>query len=92
MNYIPMSVLEYRFNDDGITQKIIVAFQSYQGNEQFNARISLSQEFVQSINDKLELERMNKSQIERFARIKLRDWVLTTKPETEAEETEKEVE
>lgn len=89
MNYIPMSVLEYRFNEDGITQQIIVAFQSYQGNEQFSSRISLSQEFVTSINDKLELDRMNKAQIEHFARIKLRNWVLTARPE---EETEKEVE
>ena len=89
MQYIPMSILEYRFNDEGFTQQIIIAFQHYQGNEQFNARVSLTQEYVQSINDKLTLDRMNKAQIEQFARAKLRDWVMTSRPEpTEEPEVE----
>ena len=87
MNYIPMNVLEYRFNDEGITQQILIALQHYQGNEQFNARVSLTQEFVQGINDNLTLDRMNKAQIESFARVKLRDWILTERPEP-AEEPE----
>ena len=81
LNFIPMIVLEHRFNDEGITQQIIIAFQHYQGNEQFNARVSLDQEYVQSINDQLTLDRMNKAQIEQFARRKLRDWILTERPE-----------
>ena len=81
MNYIPMQVLEYRFSDDGVTEQIVVAFQHYQGNEQFNARVSLTQEYVEGINDKLTLDRMNKAQIESFARRKLRDWILTERPE-----------
>ena len=86
MNFIPMQILEYRFNDEGITQQIIIAFQHYQGNEQFNARVSLPQEFVQGINDNLTLDRMNKAQIESFARVKLRDWILTERPEEVPEE------
>ena len=86
MNFVPMQILEYRFNDEGITEQIIIALQHYQGNEQFNARVSLDQEYVQSINDKLTLDRMNKSQIEQFARAKLRDWILTPRPEPEVEE------
>ena len=81
MNFIPMNILEYRFDDNGITEQIIIAFQYYQGDEQFNARVSLDQEYVQSINDKLTLDRMNKAQIESFARVKLRDWILTDRPE-----------
>ena len=89
MNYIPMQVLEYRFSEAGVTEQIIIAFQHYQGNEQFNARVSLDQEYVFSINDKLTLDRMNKSQIEQFARVKLRDWVMTSRPEpTEEPEVE----
>ena len=81
MNYIPMQVLEYRFSDAGITEQIVVAFQHYQGNEQLNARVNLTQEYVEGINDKLTLDRMNKAQIEKFARFKLRDWILTERPE-----------
>jgi len=83
-----MHVLEYRFNDDGITEQIIVAFQTYQGNEQVNARVSLNDEYVKSINENVELDRMNKAQIEQFARVKLRDWILTDRPEEDEEATE----
>ena len=81
MNYIPMQVLEYRFSDAGITEQIIIAFQHYQGNENINARVSLDQEYVKSINESVDLDRMNKSQIEQFARAKLRDWISTPRPE-----------
>ena len=84
MNFIPMSILEYNFDDAGVTEQIVVAFQHYQGNEQFNARVSLTQEYVEGINDKVTLDRMNKAQIESFARVKLRDWILTDRPEEEA--------
>ena len=89
MSYIPMQILEYRFNDEGITEQIIIAFQHYQGNEQFNARVSLTQEYVKSINENVDLDRMNKSQIEQYARLKLRDWILESRPEpTEEPEVE----
>jgi len=81
-----MNVLEYNFSDDGVTERIVVAFQNYQGSEQFNARVSLDQEYVKSINENVELDRMNKSQIEQFARAKLRDWILIERPEESAEE------
>ena len=82
-----MSILEYNFDDAGVTERIVVAFQNYQGSEQFNSRVSLDQEYVQSINDKLTLDRMNKAQIENFARRKLRDWILTERPEEPTEES-----
>ena len=81
MNYIPMQVLEYRFSEAGVTQQIIIALQHYQGNEQINARISLDQEYVFSINENLVLDSMNKEQVESFARRKLRDWILEPRPE-----------
>ena len=89
LNYIPMVVLEHRFNDEGNTSQIIVAFQHYQGNEQFNARISLTEEYVKGIDSNLELDRLNKSQIEQYARLRLRDWILESRPEpTEEPEME----
>ena len=81
MNYIPMQVLEYRFSEAGVTQQIIIAFQHYQGNEQFNARVSLNQEYVSSVNENWLLDSMNKEQIENLARRKLRDWILEPRPE-----------
>ena len=81
MQYIPMSILEYRFSDEGITEQIIIAFQHYQGNEQVNARVNLTDEYVKDINAKLELDRLNKAQIEQYARLKLRDWIMTSRPE-----------
>ena len=90
MSNIPMVILEYKFNDQGVTEQIIIAFQHYQGNEQFNARVSLDQEYVQSINENLKLDSMNKEQIENFARRKSRDWITTPRPEpTEEPEVEK---
>ena len=71
MSYIPMIILEYKFNDQGVTEQIIIAFQHYQGNEQFNARVSLTDDYVKGINANLELDRLNKAQIEQYARLKL---------------------
>ena len=86
MNFIPMNILEYNFDDAGVTERIVVAFQNYRGDEQFTARVSLTQEYVEGINDKVTLDRMNKAQIEQFARFKLRDWILTDRPEEPVEE------
>ena len=89
MNYIPMQVLEYRFSEAGVTEQIIIALQHYQGNEQLNARVSLDQEYVTGQNPNLELDSMNKEQIENYARRKLRDWISTPRPEpTEEPEVE----
>ena len=89
MNYIPMQVLEYRFSDAGITEQIIIAFQHYQGNEQFNARVSLTEEFVKEQNPNLTLDSLTKEQVETFARRKLREWIMTPRPEpTEEPEVE----
>lgn len=92
MNFIPMNILEYRFSDEGTTQTIIVELISaYRANENFNARVVLDQEYVSSIRDGLELDSMNKEQIENFARRKAKDWVLMERPE-EPEDTEEPVE
>ena len=85
MNFIPMQILEYRFNDQGITEQIMVALQHYQGNEQINARVSLNQEYVTTQNPKLELDAMNKDQIETYARRKIREWIMVERPEVEPE-------
>ena len=85
MGFIPMQILEYRFNDEGLTQQIIIAFQHYQGNEQINARVTLDQEYVTSVNPKLALDSMTKEQIETFARRKIRDWVTMARPEVPEE-------
>lgn len=87
MEFIPMNILEYRFDDEGHTQQIVVAFQTYQGNEQLNARVSLNEEYVQSINENVTLRTMNQQQIENFARRKLRDWINIERS-TEEEATE----
>ena len=75
-----MNILEYRFDEQGITQLIVVAFQHYQGDEQVSARVVLDQEYVTSVNPKLSLDAMSKEQIESFARRKVRDWVIMTRP------------
>ena len=80
MSFIPMQILEYRFNDEGLTQQIIIAFQHYQGNEQINVRIALDQEYVDSQNPTLKLDSLNKDTIENFARRKIRDWILAARP------------
>lgn len=85
MQYIPMNILEYQFDEEGITQRIVIAFQHWQGDEHFNARVSLTDAYVKGINPKLALDTLNKEQIENFARRKMRDWVMVSRPEPEAE-------
>ena len=85
MNYIPMNILEYRFDEQGITQMIVVALQHFQGDEQLSARVTLDQEYVTSVNPKLALDAMSKEQIENFARRKIRDWIFTARPEVPEE-------
>ena len=89
MNYIPMQVLEYRFSEAGVTEQIIIAFQHYQGNEQFNARVSLTDEYIKKQNPNLSLDSLSKEQIEAHGRRKLRDWIIVSRPEpTEEPEVE----
>ena len=85
MNYIPMQVLEYRFSEAGVTDQIIIAFQHYQGNEQFNARVNLTDEYIKKQNPNLSLDSLTKEQIEAHGRRKLRDWITTPRPEEEVE-------
>lgn len=76
-----MTILEYRFNETGETTEVRVAFNSFQGETSLSAQITLTEEYVKGINDKLDLDRMNKSQIETYARRYVRDWIMTNKPE-----------
>ena len=92
MKFIPMQILEYRFNEEGITEQIVVAFQHYQGNEQINVRVSLDQEYVTSVNPKWVLDSLNKDTIESLARRKVREWILIDRPEVPEVDTEEPVE
>ena len=92
MSFVPMQILEYRFNEEGLTQQIIIAFQHYQGNEQINVRVSLDQEYITSQNPKLVLDSMNKDSIETFARRKVREWIMVERPEEPEVDTEEPVE
>ena len=80
-----MNILEYRFDEQGVTQMIVVALLNYQGDEQLSARVTLDQEYVTSQNPKLALDAMSKEQIETFARRKIRDWVTMARPEVPEE-------
>ena len=90
MKFIPMQILEYRFNEQGITEQIVVAFQHYQGNEQINIRVSLDQEYVTSVNPKWVLDSLNKDTIESLARRKVREWILIERPVEPEEPVEEE--
>ena len=92
MKFIPMQILEYRFNEEGITEQIAVAFQLYQGSEQVNVRVDLDQEYVTSVNPNWALDSMNKDAIENLARRKVRDWILVERPEEPEVEPEEPVE
>lgn len=75
-----MNILEYRFDEQGVTQMIVVALLHYQGDEQLSARVILDQEYITSQNPKMVLDSMTKEQIETFARRKIRDWVSVARP------------
>lgn len=92
MQFIPMNVLEYRFNEEGITTEIVVAFERFQGNQRFSSRVNLTQDYVSGIREDLDLNRLNMQQIEQYARLKLRDWILTQRPSGEPEDEEEPVE
>lgn len=89
MIYIPMNILEYRFDDQGNTTQIIVGFQAYGGTDNLNARLNITIEDIKSINPNWDFHNLIKDRAEVVARRKLRDWVMTEKTE-EPEETQEE--
>lgn len=80
MNYIPMSVLEYRFDDMGNTIAIIVSFNVYDNENSFNSNVKLTEENVNRLNPALELDKMNKNQCDTIARRILKEWVDVKRP------------
>lgn len=90
MKYIPMRILEYRLDENGVIQTIVVAHEQREGQQSFNGRILLDEEYVKSINPNVELDRMNQAQVENFARRKLIAWINTPRPEETEEENEEE--
>ena len=81
MKYLPMSILEYRFDELGNTKSIVVQFSSHSQREFFNGNVELTQEYVKTVNPNFDLDRMNKAQCDIAARRKLKAWIDVKPPE-----------
>ena len=80
MRYIPMSVIQHNFDEQGNTIEIQVSYAIYEGVENFSARVVLSNDYLQTIDENLKIENLNQDQIDMYARRYLVEWLETEKP------------
>lgn len=80
MRYIPMSVIQHSFDEQGNTIEIQVSYAIYEGAENFSARVVLSNDYLQTIDESLKIENLSQEQIDTHARRYLREWLETEKP------------
>ena len=88
MKHIPMNIIEYRFDEEGETTQIVVGFQTYRGSDNFNARLNLTIEDIQEVNEAWTFKNITQERAEIVARRKLRAWVMVEKEDKEDEATE----
>ena len=80
MRYIPMSVIQHSFDDQGNTIEVQVSYAIYEGAENFSARVVLSNDYLQTIDENLKIENLNQDQIDMYARRYLTEWLEIGKP------------
>ena len=79
MRYIPMSVIQHKFDEQGNAIEIQVSYAIYEGTENFSARVVLSNSYLQTIDENLKVENLSQEQIDMYARRYLREWLETEK-------------
>lgn len=79
MRYIPMSVIQHRFDEQGNTIEIQVSYAIYEGTENFSARVVLSNNYLQTIDGTLKIENLSQEQIDSYARRYLTEWLKKEK-------------
>lgn len=80
MKYIPMSIIQHNFDEQGNTIEIKVSYAIYEGVETFSARVLLSNDYLQAIGENLKIENLSQEQIDTYARRYLTEWLGTEKP------------
>lgn len=80
MRYIPMSIIQHKFDEQGNTIEIQVSYAIYEGVETFSARVVLSNDYLQTIDENLKIENLSQSEIDTYARRYLSEWLGTEKP------------
>ena len=80
MRYIPMNVIQHKFDEQGNTIEIQVSYAIYEGAENFSARVVLSNDYLQAIGENLKVENLTQDQIDMYARRYLVEWLETEKP------------
>ena len=80
MRYIPMSVIQHNFDEQGNVIEIQVSYAIYEGAENFSARVVLSNDYLQTIGENLKIENLSQDQIDMYARRYLVEWLETEKP------------
>ena len=79
MRYIPMSVIQHNFDYQGNTIEIQVSYAIYEGAENFSARVVLSNDYLQTIDENLKIENLSQEQIDTYARRYLHEWLKKEK-------------
>ena len=79
MRYIPMSVIQHNFDDQGNTIEIQVSYAIYEGAENFSARVVLSNDYLQTIDENLKIENLSQDKIDMYARRYLTEWLKKEK-------------
>ena len=74
-----MSVIQHSFDEQGNTIEIQVSYAIYEGAENFSARVVLSNDYLQTIDENLKIENLNQDQIDMYARRYLTEWLKKEK-------------
>ena len=80
MRYIPMSVIQHNFDEQGNITEIQVSYAIYEGAENFSARVVLSNDYLQAIGEGQKIENLSQEQIDMYARRYLVEWLETERP------------
>ena len=79
MRYIPMSIIQHSFDEQGDTIEIQVSYAIYEGAENFSARVVISNDYLQTFDENLKIENLSQSQIDMYARRYLTEWLKKEK-------------
>ena len=74
-----MSVIQHSFDEQGNTIEIQVSYAIYEGAENFSARVVLSNDYLQTIDENLKIENLSQGQIDMYARRYLVEWLKKEK-------------
>lgn len=81
-----MEIMNYKMSEDGTIIHVLVGFRLYHGEEQFTGRTYITQEYLDSVRDGLDIHKLSHEHLGVYARRKLKSQLDVVRPEPEESE------